>query len=352
MDPSAAEPSYLPWDTSVGNQLAHYSSEDHSAPLWAVAILGLIYVLGVLLLRAYIKRHVLGWDDYLITASSAAALGYFVVIYEALRHDLGQVPSDGVDSSLQGKLIFLSRILLLVALHLAKLSTLAILHRIFVRDQKALNLLTALAFGSIVVSGLVSVFVGSIGCPHSALFNAHCSSQITRWSVITSLDVATEAPLRPSNPLKLRGVIIVSILHLNAFVAYTQGPPSPFHITTSLIYQQILLAVSFITATTPNMKAFLQLLSAQWGAADMRTYGNYGSRRNYGTGTYELKSMSSKQPRPLETEAEGPYDGLNLGAEAHDSTREAGDRASVISTSGGSQDLIIRKETTWTVVRS
>jgi hypothetical protein len=72
MDPSTAKPSYLPWDTSVGNRFAHYSSKNHSAPIWIAAIIGLIYTLGVLLLRAYIKRHVLGWDDYLITASSVS----------------------------------------------------------------------------------------------------------------------------------------------------------------------------------------------------------------------------------------------------------------------------------------
>jgi hypothetical protein len=149
-------------------------------------------------------------------------------------------------------------------------------------------------------------------------------------------------------------VIIVSALHLNAWISYTNGPPSPFSITNTLIHQQILLTVSLITATIPNMKAFLQSLSARWEEADLRTYGNYGSGGNYGTGTYELKSMRSKRPQLLETQVKLPYAGSNFEAEAetHTSTREAGDRGSVGSTSGGSQDLIIRKETTWTVVRT
>jgi hypothetical protein len=70
MESSAAAPSYLPWDTSVGNRFIHYSSDNHSAPLWIAALLGTVYVISVLLLRAYIKRRVFGWDDYLITASS------------------------------------------------------------------------------------------------------------------------------------------------------------------------------------------------------------------------------------------------------------------------------------------
>jgi hypothetical protein len=71
-DPSAAEPSYLAWDTSAGNRFAHYSSEDHGAPLWVAALLGMVYSLGVLLIRLYIKRRVFGWDDGLITASTVS----------------------------------------------------------------------------------------------------------------------------------------------------------------------------------------------------------------------------------------------------------------------------------------
>jgi hypothetical protein len=70
MEDTPTAPTYLPWDTSAGNRFAHYSSENHSAPLWIAALLGLIYMVGVLMIRAFIKRRVFGWDDYLITASS------------------------------------------------------------------------------------------------------------------------------------------------------------------------------------------------------------------------------------------------------------------------------------------
>jgi hypothetical protein len=65
---------YMPWDTSAGNRLSHYSPEDHSAPLWIASLLGMIYLIGVLLIRVYVKRRVMGWDDYLLIASSVSFL--------------------------------------------------------------------------------------------------------------------------------------------------------------------------------------------------------------------------------------------------------------------------------------
>jgi hypothetical protein len=72
MEPSPAEPSYLPWDTSGGDRFARYTPDDHSASLWVTALLGTVYTIGVLILRAYIKWRVFGWDDYLVTASSVS----------------------------------------------------------------------------------------------------------------------------------------------------------------------------------------------------------------------------------------------------------------------------------------
>jgi hypothetical protein len=74
MDSTAAEPSSLPWDTTVGNRFAHYSSTNHSAPVWIAAALGLTYVVGVLLIRVFIKWRVFGWDDILILISTVGTL--------------------------------------------------------------------------------------------------------------------------------------------------------------------------------------------------------------------------------------------------------------------------------------
>lgn len=67
-----AESTPVPWDTSVGNRFAYFSPDDHSAPLWIAAILSFIYVIGVLVLRVFIKWRYLGWDDFLVAASTVS----------------------------------------------------------------------------------------------------------------------------------------------------------------------------------------------------------------------------------------------------------------------------------------
>lgn len=69
-----------PWDTSVGNRFAFNGPDDHTGPLWIAALLGIIYTAGVLTLRIYIKRRVLGWDDYLIIASSVSISTLFLAL--------------------------------------------------------------------------------------------------------------------------------------------------------------------------------------------------------------------------------------------------------------------------------
>jgi hypothetical protein len=139
-------------------------------------------------------------------------------------------------------------------------------------------------------------------------------------------------------------------LHLNAWIGYTNGPPSPLLIVHSLVWQQVLLVVSLITASIPNLKAFLQSLSANWGEPDF----GYTSRKNYGNGTYELKNLNSVRPtvsRTMETSVPHPVqENSDFETQVYTSTGGAIGRSSLGS--GGSQDLIIRKETTWVVERT
>jgi hypothetical protein len=73
MDPTIASVSDRPWDTSVGNRLVHCSSQDHRAPLWIAVLLALVYSIGILLVRIYIKRRVFGLDDYAISTSTVGS---------------------------------------------------------------------------------------------------------------------------------------------------------------------------------------------------------------------------------------------------------------------------------------
>ena len=70
MDPEPTELEVLPWDTSAGNRFAHYSPDDHSATLWIATALAFTYIVGMLLVRTFIKWRVFGWDDGLIVVAT------------------------------------------------------------------------------------------------------------------------------------------------------------------------------------------------------------------------------------------------------------------------------------------
>ncbi|KAF2133572.1 hypothetical protein P153DRAFT_393382 [Dothidotthia symphoricarpi CBS 119687] len=293
MDATSATPSYLPWDTSAGNRFANYSSHDHSAPLWIAALLGLIYVVGMLMIRVFIKWHVFGWDDCLIVASTTIAVSQFILIYSALHRGLGE-------SVLQ-------------------------------------------------------------------LPNATLVSKITRWSVITSLDIGTEVltlclppymvwqlQMRVQDKLRVIVafsfrliVIVLSAFHLHAWIDYTLGLPSSILVVQSLIWQQALLVVSLVSATIPNLKAFLQSLSANWGERDW----SYATRI-HGSGTFELENINASKPKQVVTGSRvtlSPQ--INPSFEIRASTVAEECRRGSLG-SGESQDLIIWKETAWTIERT
>lgn len=363
MDPLTDAPTIDPMDTSVGNRFSPYGPQNHSAPLWITSILGLIYSLGVLLIRIFIKRRVFGWDDSLIVTATLVGLVQAILFFNALKSGLGQVPENVPNLSTTATLSFAAQILLLIALYLAKCSGVLLLRRLFVRDYQAIRRLCDASLGFTIVCGIATAFLSSVGCPSSGTFNQHCSIQHTRWSVITALDVLTEVillllpaylvwQLQMKTSYKLRVivafcfrilVIIFSIFHLSARIKYTNAQPSPFNIVSTLIWHQTLLAWSLISTTIPNLKAFLQSLSANWGGSDW----GY-TVKAYGNGTFEMKSMSSR-PMASGTGTETATD-MDKKYGTQIETRHVGERSSLGS--GGSQDMIIRKETVWTVVRS
>lgn len=88
------------------------------------------------------------------------------------------------------------------------------------------------------------------------------------------------------------------------------------------------------------MKAFLQSLAAGWGEPDF----GY-TRRTYGDGTFELKNLRSERSGSRVEGQPAIHD-----CQPNASAMLSGERTSLGSS--GSQDLIIRKETTFAVERT
>ena len=93
---------------------------------------------------------------------------------------------------------FSSRILLIVCLWLAKFSVALFTRRLFSGDMNHERLVFAIAFATLLTSGLAAVLTSSIGCnPGLLLGSEHsgCQKVDVRWIVVCMLDVVSELVL-------------------------------------------------------------------------------------------------------------------------------------------------------------
>lgn len=135
-------------------------------------------------------------------------------------------------------------------------------------------------------------------------------------------------------------VIVFSILHLDAWIHYSNGRPSTFTVVPVLIWQQTLLSYNLVSATIPNLKSFLQSLSTNWGIDWGYSSNAYGSH-----GEYEMSNMKRSGASVSRTESETPSRISRLPKFKTEILSTVRDHGSVGS--HDSQDLIIRKDTQW-----
>jgi len=130
---------------------------------------------------------------------------------------------------------------------------------------------------------------------------------------------------------------------MTSWIKYTHAAPSPFNIIHVLVWQQTLLSYTLISATIPNLKAFLQSLSTNWGI-------DWGYSSNaYGTnGTFELSNIKRSGAGASHAGSEAHYPSQTRGAKFTTTVNSTG-RDQVSVGSHDSQDLIIRKDTQWVV---
>lgn len=164
-------------------------------------------------------------------------------------------------------------------------------------------------------------------------------------------------------------LIPLSLLYLSFFSAYPSADEPAFYIVESLLFQQALLTASLITATVPNLKAFMKSFDMGFGlmaeacVAGPRAYalrtiggsaslGTAGSRGGGGGGALSTSATgrsrastsavaAAPRQRPLRP------DGVQTETVVSASDTSAYDGPDLTRT--GSQDMIITKEVEWRV---
>lgn len=87
-------------------------------------------------------------------------------------------------------------------------------------------------------------------------------------------------------------LIALSVSHLVYFDKYPTSAQPQFAVASSLLFQQVMIVWSLISATVPNMKNFLKSFSIGMGFPLPPDLSWYESNQSY-----QLRSLESRQPR-------------------------------------------------------
>ena len=251
----------------------------------------------------------------------------------ALNSGLGQtltflVPSSAHTASIDS---FAALILFLLCATFAKCSTLYLMMRLFnLSGRKSqtnhhgsprlyLNVCLAI-LGIMALGGIASIATVSANCQPTTYIqppaDAKCSSQPLRWRIITGLDIATEAililmtivivtPVHLAFHLKCQVVLafllrlpLVALAALRLYYVdqYAKSGNAGLAQTPIQVLQQVYMAWTIISATIPNLKAFVRSFGSGFGIGiDMETYtAAYGSKNSARQRSYEMRSVNNQ----------------------------------------------------------
>lgn len=341
------------------------------------------------------KRGTLGLDDAFITAATVAQCAQAAAIFLALNRGAGTAFTLLSASNVRnvGLAIYSANTLYILSLALSKASVICLLMRLFnlaytrachssrfllYRQAclSALGLTAAWAIGSII--GL------TVNCEGGSFLSEEqtCPAQTTRWAVIMGIDVFLEVLLVAMTiinvlPLQLskstKGQIIISfafrllcvafsVLHFHYIQRYNIDSSDGLNLVQVLNMMQIDLCWSIVSATIPNLKAFVKSFNSGFGlgvdvaTAYFGTMPHSAVRRDY-----ELSQMKSAQASQQHSYSRSIVEREQVDqASAQPNHRQPGSASSLDSqdkghernlsiTSDSSRERIIRKDIQWTV---
>ncbi|KAM0518879.1 hypothetical protein ACHAPE_003869 [Trichoderma viride] len=329
-------------DSAVSSGSAAFSPitfNDHAGKLWIVTILALIYSSLAVMARAYIKYKMLGLDDLFLALATILHLGQSIAIFVGLNNGLGKFNSITPPEQweISSKCALAAVILSLLALSLAKCSVLALILRIIgTKDGKTkIICITLMAISA--AWGVGSSLAFLINCRADTLLTVdnikQCPNQEIRWAVITALDVSTEIltwmlivqlswtvnmsfirKCQVAMVFSFRLLLIaLSVCHLIYVDKYPTSAQPQFAVASSLLFQQVMIVWSLISATVPNMKNFLKSFSIGMGFPLPPDLSWYESNQSY-----QLQSLESRQPRGASSTAAAAGTVPVASAGAHD----------------------------------
>lgn len=300
-------------------------------------------------------------------------------MFTALSNGLGKSSSTAsTDQDKMAKMVFASRIFLVFGLCLSKCSVLLTTRQLFTRDKTKVWVTCNIGIGIITACAVASSLAVSVACSPDHIIeqeeNFHCGNDVLRLQLATTLDIFTELmivavpavfiqPLRMSFRRKLLVLFafsfrlpnaIFSSMYLLAYSQFIRSGDRGVAITPTMVWQEILLGYSFISATVPCIKGFVKSFKTG-GLGDIGVDDLIG----YGGGSIHMDSMKGStlplankgeprlRPEAIDYMASAYFEDVSQG----DGSREDGLREDGSINSESSQRMIIRRHVNWQVKR-
>ncbi|KAK8127244.1 hypothetical protein PG984_008352 [Apiospora sp. TS-2023a] len=394
-------------DITGSSRFSPITETDHAGYIWVVTIIGTAYTALSLLLRAWIKYRVYGWDDLLIAIGTVLHLGQSVAVYLALSYGLAKsnTVADPADGPAASKAWFASELLGLLVLGFSKCSVLALMMRVFTPEtgttsgHRACLALTMVS----AVWCIASVITISARCDTATILSSankdSCPGLYDRLLGIKVPDMITDVmicliPPWATMPLHMtKGVrfhvslafsfrlfvVPLAALQLSYFKRdAAESTDAQFDIANSLLFQQVALIVSLISATIPNLRTFMKSINSGFSLPPLaieetrgfalRTFGGStmihgrssgsngrhttgGNHTNTTTTNKSFATTSGNRDQPVEEELALRPDGVHHEARISH-VRHPSDTGSEQHSSinrSGSQERIITKRMEWDV---
>lgn len=342
-------------------------------------------------LRAHLRRGTYGIDDALAAGATFIQGAQVAAVLVALRNGAGiafnLLSTDEIHRA--GRAVFAATILFIVAATLAKAAVVILAMRLFnlsgARASHNANSSTYryCAFGVlglIGIWGIGSLLAVSIQCSPStyidaSTFSTTCQGQTSRWAAVMVVDVLTEVlivllaiiivlPLQLPFAMKVPVMLaftfrlpcaVLAILHYVYVGPYVNKNPDGLAIVPLLNFMQVELCWSLLSATIPNLKAFVQSFNSGFGLGlDLQT-AYPGTAVSGRQAQYEMNSWSKSNHRSqVKSDAESEREIIeHTVSDTRDSTtlrRNASTNEGNGSIASlGSQEQIIRKDIQWHV---
>ncbi|KAM3466196.1 hypothetical protein NHJ6243_000936 [Beauveria neobassiana] len=294
--------------------------DDRRGALWIAAILSLIFVSTTLGARLYVRKHMLGRDDFASMAAVALAVAQYASLFAGMPSGLGTSKLDVTQGNERknGSLLLTSQAVFICGLYMAKFAVLLATERLLAATMKTVQRICVVIRATLAAAALASILLITVDCSANGLLSTHsqrrCGGLGRRWVIVSLLDGVTELAilcvfyglvwsLQMRTPRKWMLTILLGLrllcpvftgIYTAAIKSYSRSLDPAVQVMSPLVWQQIALGYSLIAALLIALIPFLRsfhtgmvmnvanMSNGEWGGSSARS-------RDIG---YRLKNLS------------------------------------------------------------